>query len=79
MQLDALVPMLAGGIAVPLVNWLKVALGLEGKAAFVLTLIVSALLGLVAVLWTGGFDGGNLLSNIAVVFSVASSIYKLAQ
>ena len=46
---------IVGAVGVPLVNWLKKALGLEGKKAVTLTIVMAFVLGAVALFINGDF------------------------
>jgi drug/metabolite transporter superfamily protein YnfA len=73
---------LAGAFGVPLVNALKKAFNIEGKAAVWLTAAVSAVLALVAVLFTSSNSGGEftperLFAAFGQVLAAATLAYKL--
>lgn len=73
---------LAGAFGVPVVNALKNALGLDGKAAVWLTAAVAAVLAAVAVIgsqaanWTN-FDPQQLFAAFGQVLAAATLAYKL--
>lgn len=80
-----LVPVLAGAIGVPLVNFIKAQFNLDGLKALWLTFGVSVALAIVALLITGSFaiPAGDPLAIVAkviewvgVVFATATLIYK---
>lgn len=77
MDISLLIPWLAGVIGVPVTNYIKDKLGWSGKLAVGLTVGVSVILAAVALLFTGGLTGENLLANVTIVFSTATIIYKL--
>lgn len=77
MKLEVFIPWIAGVVGVPVVNWLKQRFNLQGRGAVILTVAVSVLLAVAALLFTGGFSGENVLANAAIVFSTATLIYKL--
>lgn len=73
---------LAGGLGVPLVNGLKLWLGMEGKAAVWLTAAVAALLATIAVLITEAthraeFAPEQLFAAFGQVLAAATLAYKL--
>lgn len=73
---------LAGGLGVPLVNALKRAFGLEGKAAVWLTAAVAAALGLAATLLGRQFNLAELspeqlFAAFGQVLAAATLAYKL--
>lgn len=78
--MEQIIYWLVGGLGVPLVNAVKRAFGLEGKAAVWLMAAVSAALALVAVLFSG--DGGEfgpeqLFAAFGQVLAAATLAYKL--
>ncbi len=80
--MDQIIFWLAGAFGVPLVNALKKAFGIEGKAAVWLTAAVSAALALVAVLFTGAsrhveFGPEQLFAAFGQVLAAATLAYKL--
>lgn len=74
---------LTGALGVPLVNWLKVRLGLQGRAAMWLTAAVAAVLGLAAALLSRQLAGSSLLepegllAAFGQVLAAATLAYKL--
>ena len=73
---------LVGGVGMPLIQWLKEALGLEGKAAVWLTIGVSIALALSALLiskelaW-GDFSPERILGAVGQILAGATLAYKL--
>lgn len=73
---------LVGGVGMPLIQWLKGALGLEGKAAVWLVVGVSIVLALAALLlnkeltW-GDFSPECILSAVGQILAGATLAYKL--
>lgn len=70
---------LAGAIGVPLIQWLKNQLGIEGKAALWLTVGVSVLVAVGALFISDGFEDLTPASVFAVfgqVLSAATLAYK---
>ncbi len=73
---------LTGALGVPLVNWLKARLGLQGRAAMWLTTAVAAVLGLAAALLSreltpGSMQPEGLLAAFGQVLAAATLAYKL--
>lgn len=73
---------LVGAVGSPLIQWLKEHFGLEGKAAVWLTLAVSTLLAVLALLLCGElnaaeFSPENLLAGLGQILSAATLAYKL--
>lgn len=73
---------LVGAVGSPLIQWLKKQYGLEGKAAVWLTLAVSAVLAVLALLLCGelsaaAFTAENLLAVLGQILSAATLVYKL--
>lgn len=73
---------LVGAIGSPLIQWLKMQFRLEGKAAVWLTLAVSAMLAVGALLLSGeltaaAFTAENLLAVLGQILSAATLAYKL--
>jgi len=74
----------SGLIGKPIVDWLKGAMGLEGKMAVLLTVVVSIVLGF-GVAFSGGQISGEIVSvdTVAqastVVFSIATLFFKALQ
>lgn len=81
--MEALLPVIAGTIGVPVVNWIKNKLGLEDSAALIFVAIpVSAVLAVGAMFLNGqlgiaDFSLAQLPATITAVFSVATVIYGL--
>ena len=80
--MDQAVYWLVGALGVPLINWLKEAFGLVGKAAVWLTLAVSVVLGTAALLLSqelfwADFTPENLLGVIGQVLAAATLAYKM--
>jgi len=80
--MEQIILWIAGAFGVPLVNALKKAFGLEGKAAVWLTAAISAALALVAVLFSGISSGGEinperLFAAFGQVLTAATLAYKL--
>jgi hypothetical protein len=72
---------LVGGIGVPLIQWLKDVFGLEGKGALWLTVGVSVLLAVAALLISqelsvNDFTPENLLAVFGQVLAAATLAYK---
>jgi hypothetical protein len=72
---------LVGGIGVPLIQWLKGALGLDGKNAMWLTVGVSVMLAVAVLsisqeLAMGDFSPENLLAVFGQVLAAATLAYK---
>ena len=72
---------LAGGIGVPLIQWLKNKLGVKGKAAVWLTLGVSVLIAVGALVFSDEIALGNLtaagiLAVFGQVLAAATLAYK---
>jgi hypothetical protein len=81
MDMEQAVYWLVGGIGVPLIQWLKGALGLEGKGALWLTVGVSVLLAVAALfisqeLSVNDFSPENLLAVFGQVLAAATLAYK---
>lgn len=75
---------LTGALGVPLVNWLKARLGLQGRAAMWLTAAVAALLGLAALLLSrelrlATLQPEALLAAFGQVLAAATLAYKLLE
>jgi hypothetical protein len=80
--MEQLLYWLAGGIGVPLIQALKKALGLEGRAALWLTVAVSAVLGVAALLLTRSltaeaFTPEGALAAFGQALAAATLAYKL--
>lgn len=80
--MEQIILWVAGAFGVPLVNALKKAFAIEGKAAVWLTAAVSAALALVAVLFSGSGAGGEfgpeqLFAAFGQVLAAATLAYKL--
>ncbi len=80
--MEQLLYWLAGGIGMPLIQALKTALGLEGRAALWLTAAVSAGLGLAALFFTrsltlADFTPQNVLAAFGQGLAAATLAYKL--
>lgn len=80
--MDQLLYWLAGGVGVPLIQALKKALGLEGRAALWLTVAVSAVLGLAALLLTraltaADFTPEGALAAFGQVLAAATLAYNM--
>lgn len=75
MDFETLLPYLAGVIAVPIVQFAKANLNLSGKPVVVLSIVVSAALGVGAVAFAS--DGFDLLRDGTAAFAAATAIYKL--
>lgn len=72
---------LAGGIGVPLIQWLKKALKIEGKSAMWLTVGISVVLAAAALFISqeispGDFTSGNILAVFGQVLAAATLAYK---
>lgn len=77
MTIEIALPYLAGLLGVPIVNFLKSQFNIYGQAAVWLTFVVSLGLAVGAILLTGGFNGEDLIADLAKVFAVATAAYKL--
>ena len=81
-----LIPVFVGAIGVPLVQFLKGKLNLEGEKALWLSFGVSVILAIGALILTGSFSippefapidiAGKVVEWIGVVFATATMIYK---
>ena len=76
MNLTDALPFLAGAVAIPIVNYAKSNLNLSGKPALILSVGVSAALGIGAVAFFGE-NGFDLLRDGTAAFAAATVIYKL--
>ncbi len=80
MNLDLVVQFVAGVVGIPVVNFLKNAFGLSGRAAVVLTAFVAFVLSAIAHLVVGDVAFGSLesvFSAFSIVFATATIIYKM--
>ena len=77
MSLEALVPWIAGFVALPVINLVKSRLNMSGKAAVYLALAMSVAGAAAALFVSGGFTGEDLLANLTIVFATATALYKL--
>ena len=78
MDIETLLPWLVGVVGVPVINFLKKQMNLEGKPAMILTAGVSLLLAWAVLVYTGGLvDATNIIEVAAKVLSVATLAYKL--
>jgi hypothetical protein len=73
---------LVGGLGVPLVNGLKVAFGVQGKAAVWLTAVVAAVLAVIAIWLSQSASGATmnpeqLFAAFGQVLAAATLAYKL--
>jgi hypothetical protein len=81
-HMEDLLYWLAGGLGVPLINWLKQVFGVRGKAAMWLTALVALILALPAMLLTRQIDPEDvspekLPAVFAQVLTAATLVYKL--
>ena len=77
MNLEVLLPWIAGALIIPVINFVKSRLNLSGKAAVYLALVVSVAGAAAALFVRGGFTGEDLLANLTIVFTTATALYKL--
>lgn len=81
-MLEQSIHWLVGALGVPLINWLKRAFGLSGRAAMWLTLAVSLLLGTASLFLSrelawADFTPENLLAVVGQVLAAATLTYNL--
>ena len=76
MNLDELLPYLAGVAAIPVINFAKNRLNLSGRPVFILSVVVSDALGIGAVAFFGE-NGFDLARDFTAAFAAATVIYKL--
>jgi hypothetical protein len=75
-----IVGLILGAIEVPIFQWLKEKLGLEGSGALISVMVFSILIGFVALLATGGFspfDMNMLFEYVASVIAMGQFVYGL--
>jgi hypothetical protein len=77
-----LVALLAGGMVVPAVNWIKEKVSLQGWGAWALSAAVALLFGAATVLAEGqltasDFAWDNIATIFAVVYAASQSIYAM--
>lgn len=75
MSLEEALPYLAGGLAIPVLHWVKGALNISGKVVVVLAVIISGALAFGAIWFFG--EGFDLMADGAKAFAAATVIYKL--
>lgn len=75
MVLEDLLPYLAGIVGVPIINFAKDKVDLPPRGIVVLSVVISAALGIGAVAFFG--DGFDVLADGAKAFAAATFIYKL--
>lgn len=75
-----IVGLILGAIEVPIFQWLKNVLKLEGTGALLFVLFLSLLISFVAMLATGGyspFDPNQLLTYLASTVTMSQVVYGL--
>lgn len=83
-QYMELLSVLAGFVGVPIVNSLKRMLGWDGRAALLITGLVSGVLAVGALFLTGqltieSFTLDALVASITLIFTTAQIIYRLLE
>lgn len=79
---EAIAILIAGVIQVPLMQWLKKSLNVDDTSALALTIAVSAVIALVALLVSGEITGAqftweNLPGVTTAVFGLATLVYNI--
>ena len=77
-----IVTIIVGLLGMPLTNWLKAQLGVDGKQALILTALVAGLLAVSELMLTGALVPGeitvaNFPGVFGLVFATATIYYKL--